>query len=392
MWQTLAPSPNASDLVVDATMRMLPATSAVFLLLSVLAGLLALTLTARNAWTLREQNRRQDRDLQALRARERRLRLTVQDSEDGVVHLDPIRDESGAVVDFRVSEGNARAATLFRRDASELHGFRTSALASLAPDTPLFRALADTVDRGTIYRAEVRAHPREVATSWLRVRAVAVDGGLALTLTDIRERKREAARLRRASMTDALTGLVNRRGFVTTAEAQLAHARAAGEDMLLFYVDCDGFKQLNDVHGHLTGDRALKEIGRALRSAVRETDVVGRMGGDEFTILAVDAIGDCADQIRSRIYEQIDALNSQHLLPAPVAVSIGHVYIAHTNTNDLESLLAAADQDLYHHKRSRRAARLAIDAISKSTRSPLARSTGRRPASPSQLTGVTSAA
>ncbi len=253
----------------------------------------------------------------------------------------------------------------------------------------------ESIERGVTYRAELRAHPRFVSTSWLQVRAVPMDTGLAITLADIRDRKREAARLRRASQTDELTGLVNRRGFLELAERQLEDAQRLGHDTVLYYLDCDAFKMINDTHGHATGDRALKEIARCLRSAVRETDVVARMGGDEFTILATDAIGNCADTIRARIYAHLDALNAQGVLPTPIAVSIGHVYAPANGHPSLTVLLEAADRDLLVQKRARRAARAAMTAINSSTvppKAPRARRSGTQASSPVQLTGGASAA
>jgi len=395
MWPSLYSGSSSNDLVVDATLRLLPSAPVVFILLSVCAGLLALIISAQNARQIRAQARSQGADLLALRTRERRLRQTVRDSDDGLVHIEPLHDVDGTIVDFLVTDANTRAAALFRRNAEDVQGLRTSTLASLGPDTELFRSLVESIERGVTYRAELRAHPRFVSTSWLQVRAVPMDTGLAITLADIRDRKREAARLRRASQTDELTGLVNRRGFLELAERQLEDAQRLGHDTVLYYLDCDAFKMINDTHGHATGDRALKEIARCLRSAVRETDVVARMGGDEFTILATDAIGNCADTIRARIYAHLDALNAQGVLPTPIAVSIGHVYAPANGHPSLTVLLEAADRDLLVQKRARRAARAAMTAINSSTvppKAPRARRSGTQASSPVQLTGGASAA
>lgn len=395
MWLSLSSASNSNDLVVDATLRVLPSAPVLFILISVLAGLLALAISAHSARQLRAQTRSQAADLQALRSRERRLRQTVRDSDHGLVHLEPLHDANGSIVDFLVTDANTRAAALFRRSTDEMQGLRASTLASIAQDTELFHSLVESITRGVPYRAELRAHPRYVATSWLQVRAVPMDTGLMITLADIRDRKREAARLRRASQTDELTGLVNRRGFLELAERQLAQARRLGQDTVLFYLDCDAFKHINDAHGHPTGDRALKEIARSLRYAVRETDLVARMGGDEFTILATDAIGSCADTIRARIYDHLDVLNAQGVLPTPIAVSIGHVYAPADGASSLEDLLEAADRDLLVQKRARRAARAAMTAIQSSgvaPKGPRARRSVKQNSTREQLTGAASAA
>ncbi len=392
MWPSLEPASNSPDLVVDATVRTVSTFPLLFVLLTLSAGLFALMLSGRTNQRLAEQTRKQATDLQTLRSRERRLRLSVHGSEDGLVHLEPVRDASGAIVDFVVTDANERVASMFRRTLADIEGFRVTALASLAPDTALFQSLVNTVSTGATFRDEVRAHPRHVTTSWLRVRAVPVETGLSLTLSDIRERKREAARWQRASLTDELTGLLNRRAFLSLADERLSKARADGHNAVLFYLDCDAFKQINDVHGHATGDRALREIARVLRAAVRETDLVARMGGDEFTILAIDAIGACDGAIRARIAERLDELNALNLLPAPIGISVGHVYANASKAASLDALLDAADADLLHHKRSRRAARSAMSAISQSTRTPKARRRAAIATAASELTGAVSAA
>jgi len=391
------PTTARPDLVADALLRLLPDSPVAFLAFSAAAGALALGLSASNALVLRTQAHRQERDLIALQTRERRLRLAVHESEDGVLHLDPIRDAGGAVIDFVVTDANTRAAELFRLAPHTVIGRHTSQLASMAVDAPLFHALVKALGGGATYRAEVRAHPRHVATSWLLVRAVRVDGGLALTLTDIRERKKESRRLLRASCTDGLTGLLNRRGFMEHAAAQLEAARRLGQACVLFYLDCDAFKSINDTHGHAVGDRALQEVARVLRLSVRETDLVSRLGGDEFTILALDAIGDCADTIRSRIAERLEEVNDAAVLPAALALSVGRLYVSASNTQSLAELLDAADRDLFLAKRARRAARDAMAVIARSTQSPVARSHAARTSSEraptaTVLTGVPSVA
>ncbi|MCU0617273.1 MAG: GGDEF domain-containing protein [Gemmatimonadaceae bacterium] len=377
------------DLVVDATWRLLPAAPGAFLALSATAGLAALGLTAHNAMVLRTQSVQQARDLEALQARERRLRLTVHEAEDGLLHLEPVRDARGDIIDFEIVEANARAGALLRREPLMLVGRRVRDTVGLSSDDELFRGLAAAVELGTVYRGERRVHPRYVATSWLLVRAVRVDQGLAVTLSDIAERKREARRLRRASLVDPLTSLVNRRGFLDIANEQLASARRLQQEAVLFYLDCDDFKGINDGFGHAVGDRALTEIARALRAALRETDVIARLGGDEFAVLALDTVGSCADTIRSRVNARLDALNRAHVLPASVSVTIGHVVIPATETRALADLLHEADCDLLHRKATRRIARKAMAAIMASPVAPRPRQSTRdrrRNASAAQTT------
>jgi diguanylate cyclase (GGDEF)-like protein len=199
----------------------------------------------------------------------------------------------------------------------------------------------------------MRVSQRRFATTWLWHQAVPVNGGIAVTIRDIAARKKEEDALRRASLTDELTGLYNRRGFLTLAEQQLRVARRQGRDLVLFFADLDEFKQVNDRFGHAEGDRSLQAVAALLRGAVRDSDIVARLGGDEFTVLAVDGDNNAASVIRRRINQRVGALNARNELAAPISVSIGHVRVNASHPNTLEELLASADRVLYQQKTQR---------------------------------------
>src|SRR5712664_463698 len=99
------------------------------------------------------------------------------------------------------------------------------------------------------------------------------------------------AELGNLALTDELTGLYNRRGFMAVAERQLKLGRRSGRGMLLFVMDVDRMKHINDSFGHSEGDRALKRTADALEETFRDSDVVARLGGDEFAVLAIEASG-----------------------------------------------------------------------------------------------------
>src|SRR5690606_8222429 len=95
----------------------------------------------------------------------------------------------------------------------------------------------------------------------------------------------EIEMLRHMAMTDPLTGLANRRVLLERVDNLLFRARREHRQAVLFYLDLDGFKTINDTHGHIAGDAVLVEIGRRLRQDKRRYDLVARMGGDEFAVL-----------------------------------------------------------------------------------------------------------
>ena len=109
------------------------------------------------------------------------------------------------------------------------------------------------------------------------------------TVRDITERRRAEDELRRLALTDALTGAANRRHFMERAAFEFARMRRYGNPVSLVMLDVDHFKRVNDTHGHAAGDAALILLVKCCRALLRDTDLVGRLGGEEFALLLPDA-------------------------------------------------------------------------------------------------------
>ena len=170
------------------------------------------------------------------------------------------------------------------------------------------------------------------------------------------ELEKANAEIRHLSVTDELTGLHNRRGFYRFAEAALGDGPRHRGGALLAFVDVDGLKQVNDTQGHDVGDALIRDIARALRSCLRNTDIVARMGGDEFCILALDGALDAAD-MRERLLRALDDFNRHSAVSYRLSASIGVVEADAGST--LDELLARADELMYAEKKSRSGARVA---------------------------------
>jgi diguanylate cyclase (GGDEF)-like protein len=319
-------------------------------LLSVLALGLALT----GWWLLSRETARRGDDELALRQQVRRLHDAMHASADGVFLLRALRNEAGEIADFVLTDVNPTGARLMRASHEQLVGRRLHRDLPLGFVTPLLEQYADAIALNAPLVEDVRVDPRRFAASWLMHQAVPTADGVAVTIRDITARKREELRLRRASLTDHLTLLYNRRGFMTLAEQHLRIARRQEKDAVLLYVDMDEFKQLNDTYGHAVGDKALAAVGRLLRRTVRDCDVVARMGGDEFTIMALDADGAAARLIQRRIEERIALLNASAELPTSLSLTIGYTRVRPTDEASLSELLGRADQLLYARKRRRK--------------------------------------
>lgn len=173
------------------------------------------------------------------------------------------------------------------------------------------------------------------------------------TVLDITEKKEIEERLQTMSVIDELTGLYNRRGFFVLAEEQMNIARGFKRKMFFFYIDIDNMKWINDNLGHRFGDEALIATARILKETFRETDVIGRIGGDEFALLAVGMGDKAAEVLRKRLQMNIDAYNMEEQRPYRLSLSIGGVGYEGNNPIDFEEMITKADELMYEEKRKR---------------------------------------
>ena len=172
-------------------------------------------------------------------------------------------------------------------------------------------------------------------------------------LRDITERKRMEQQLHKMSFTDELTGIYNRRGFFVLSEQQLKVAERTKKDMLLFFVDMDRMKQINDTLGHQEGDRALIEIASILKEVFRESDIIGRIGGDEFAILAIDTTDESRSLLINRLYNTLDNYNKSEGRKYELSLSIGIAYYNSEKPSSIDDLMAQADTLMYEEKKSK---------------------------------------
>jgi diguanylate cyclase (GGDEF)-like protein len=172
------------------------------------------------------------------------------------------------------------------------------------------------------------------------------DNALALvTLNDITEQELQKKQLRTLAKVDGLTGLLRH----METHKQLQQMIENKELLSIIALDIDYFKKINDQHGHLVGDDVLRAVAQCIKGSVRKSDIVGRVGGEEFLVILPDVPHESAVQIAEKIRKKIEVL-----VPASVPITISGGVTEHLDTESIEEVLERADQLLYAAKKQGR--------------------------------------
>lgn len=307
----------------------------------ILAAALAAAAAAGAVWTI----------MRIRFARERRRLETLE-------HADAERARLGRMLenlaDAFISFTPAGEVGYANRQAEQLLGDAVKVLFGADEAGPVHRQL-----RVTIHEHEdgELGSERVLIDRWLEAHAYPSAEGISVYLHDNTARRRQEERIRQQSLIDELTGLYNRRGFLTLAEHHLKLAERTGRNVLLLYADLDDFKEINDRYGHHEGDRALSECARALRRVFRDSDVIARIGGDEFAILALETSDVSGDLLARRLREAMDQRNQRQQRGYELTLSLGIARYDARSPATVADLLARADALMYEHKRGKDAAR-----------------------------------
>ncbi|MCX5567873.1 MULTISPECIES: GGDEF domain-containing protein [Kaistia] len=200
------------------------------------------------------------------------------------------------------------------------------------PDEDDLRLLSKLADAVSLAIENIRIHGE--LEERVRLRAAELDKAKA----DIEE----------LSITDELTGLLNRRGFRRAAEAILA----GGNGCQLAFIDVDGLKKVNDKFGHTVGDSLIADCASVLRDSVRQSDIVGRMGGDEFCVLVQAPLAP-AEALRNSLRTRLDYFNRLSPAQCTLSISVGIVQAKPGGNESLDDLLSQADALMSMEKHSK---------------------------------------
>ncbi len=225
----------------------------------------------------------------------------------------------------------------------------------------VMHALRDSVQSRIPFTTEYRLRRSTGEVRWIMEFGAPftdVGGGISGYLSscyDIHDRKAMEETLQSISITDELTGLLNRRGFFALAQQQIKIASRTKRGLLLFYGDLDGLKSINDTLGHRVGDQALVEASALLREVFRESDIIARLGGDEFAVLMMEDTGALDDvAILDRLGRAVHSRNAQVARTYQLSLSAGIQRYDPENPISLDRLISIADRLMYEEKKAKK--------------------------------------
>lgn len=266
-------------------------------------------------------------------------------------------------MDINITYVNPRFEQLTGYASEEVIGKNPKVLGSGVTPRETFAVLWDALRDGREWSGEFCNRKKNGELYWEMAYISPVTGAdgvithYVAVKEDITERKRIEEQLRELSLSDELTGLVNRRGFMVLARQQIKVSDRSGRDLALVFIDMDGLKRINDTMGHGEGDRAICDASAVLKRSFRASDIIARIGGDEFVALSVEANEQTEAHIVERLQENINAFNLENGRPYKLAMSYGvTLYDPHAACT-LEELLERGDRLMYQQKQAKKAAR-----------------------------------
>lgn len=271
---------------------------------------------------------------------------------DALYICEAVRNQDGEIADFVFSYVNSNAVRLSNLPRNVLLGGHMGELFPAQRSNGLFDRYKQVVSTGEPLILEMQNEPDALKAPWTRIQALKHQDGLAVTISDITERKLSELNAQHLANHDHLTGLPNRSLLRDRIGQAMERAKRFGGKVAVFMVDLDSFKRINDTHGHAAGDAVLVTVAVRLKAAVRATDSVIRNGGDEFVIVMPDIsdpldIQNCANKILESLQNtmEVDGCSIRTTCSLGVAVYPGQA-------ETVADLLAGADAAMYAAKRA----------------------------------------
>lgn len=292
------------------------------------------------------------RDITEIRKTETQLRET-ESLYQSIVELSPdaivLSSLEGAILDF-----NEKALKLFNYERKEaVLGLWIGSFVSPSEQKALESLLIDAIQKGERLYSEVVLVRSDGSTFLGEVSAKllgTINGEnplLMMLARDITDRKAAEEQLRVLSVTDPLTKLFNRRGLTLAAEQELRHVKRSGGMITIMFMDMNGMKIINDTYGHDMGDTVLVSVAQVIHETFRDSDIIGRVGGDEFVVIALNATIDTVQPKIIRLWKNLKICD----YPFEVSLACGAVEYSPDVDLSLAQLLKQADSAMYKDKR-----------------------------------------
>ncbi|CDK98292.1 putative diguanylate cyclase with PAS/PAC sensor [Magnetospirillum gryphiswaldense MSR-1 v2] len=290
-------------------------------------------------------------DISAMKAAEEKLKLTakvVESASEAVVITNAYNE---------IEYVNPAFTAITEYTAEEVLGQNPALWRSGRHDAEFYQSMWAALNDAGRWRGEIwnRRKSGEFYAEWLSIVAIKDDAGVVshyiAIFSDITHRKEDEERVWRQANFDALTGLPNRALFVDRLSQAIRQSKRDGKKFALFFIDLDGFKQVNDSLGHAAGDLLLQQTAQRLVDCVRSSDTVARLAGDEFTCI-VQGVHDSTDtsMVARKILERLAAPFDLDGKPAHVQGSVGIALYPDDGADGAE-LLKMADEAMYRVKR-----------------------------------------
>jgi len=319
-----------------------------FVSLSIAMTLFALdvfTVQARALVRAEETLRRQAAELEKAAVLQQ-MAAIIESSDDAII---------GQGTDGSILSWNSSAERIFGYSVEEAQGRELAAFVDPSSHEPFESGFQDALSGSKVDNLEIVCNRSNqslfdalVTLSPIKDAAGEITG-VSCIARDVTELKR-SEELRKLALTDELTGLNNRRGFLALAEHQAEVAQSTGKAFTLLFIDLNGLKQINDNLGHKEGDRAIADAAQILRETFRDTDILARVGGDEFCVLLTEIKGPAADTSIPRLQTRLDIHNLQSDRPFKVALSVGAAEYEPAHPCSITELMQRADESMYRQK------------------------------------------